>query len=195
MPANPLEAVQENVMNTPESPTLAQIIRDLRTRKKVTVRELAAQIDRSIGFISQIERGLSQPSVEDLDAISQALEVPFRYFVEPEQSPRQQWITRPDERRTLTYARGVTDRVISPTLSNQLIMLETLLEPGADFGERNIIDSSEQGGYVLEGELTLWINDEEICIGAGEGFQIPGGVPCRCANKGQSLARVIWVYN
>ena len=62
-------------MNTPESPTLAQIIRDLRTRKKVTVRELAAQIDRSIGFISQIERGLSQPRVEDLDAISQALEV------------------------------------------------------------------------------------------------------------------------
>lgn len=182
-------------MTTPETATLAQIIRDLRTRKKVTVRELAAQIDRSIGFISQIERGLSQPSVEDLNAISQALDVPFRYFVEPVQSPTRQWVTRPAERRTLTYARGVTDRVISPNLSNQLIMLETLLDPGADFGERNIIDSSEQGGYVLEGELTLWINDEEISIGAGDGFQIPCGVPCRCANKSQSLTRVIWVYN
>jgi transcriptional regulator with XRE-family HTH domain len=182
-------------MNTPESPTLAQIIRDLRTRKKVTVRELAAQIDRSIGFISQIERGLSQPSVEDLDAISQALDVPFRYFVEPVQSPQQQWITRPNERRTLTYARGVTDRVISPTLSNQLIMLETLLEPGAEFGDRNIINSSEQGGYVLEGELTLWINNEELRIGPGDGFQLPAGEPCRCANKSKSLTRVIWVYN
>lgn len=182
-------------MNKPESVFLAQIIRDLRTRKKVTVRQLASQIERSIGFISQIERGLSQPSVEDLLAISEALEVPFTYFAEPAQSPQHPSVTRPAERRTLSYARGVTDKVISPKLSSQLIMLETLLEPGADFGERNIIDSSEQGGYVLEGQLTLWINDEEIRIGAGDGFQIPGGVPCRCANKGPRLTRVIWVYN
>ncbi len=182
-------------MKTPASESLAQIIRDLRTRKKVTVRQLAAQVDRSIGFISQIERGLSQPSVEDLLAISRALDVPFTYFVEPAASPQQPWITRPGARRTLSYARGVTDQVISPSLSGQLIMLETLLEAGADFGERNIIDSAEQGGYVLEGELTLWINDEEIRLGAGDGFQIPAGVPCRCANKGHSLARVIWVYN
>ena len=181
-------------MKTHESTSLAQIIRDLRTRKKVTVRELAAKIDRSIGFISQIERGLSKPSVEDLDAISNALDVPFRYFVEPEHTPQQQWITRPDERRTLTYARGVTDRVISPTLSNQLILLETRLEPGADFGDRNIINSSEQGGYVLEGELTLWISDEEFRIEAGDGFQIPGGVACRCANKSKRVTRVVWVY-
>jgi len=182
-------------MNSPESTSLAKIIRDLRTRKKVTVRELASQIDRSIGFVSQIERGLSQPSVEDLNAISQALDVPFHYFVEPAQAPQQQWVTRPNERRTLTYARGVTDKVISPTLSSQLIMLETQLEPGADFGERSIIDSSEQGGYVLEGELTLWINDEEVRIGCGDGFQIPAGTPCRCANKSNAITRVIWAYN
>lgn len=182
-------------MSRAASTSVAQIIRDLRTRKKVTVRQLASQIDRSIGFISQIERGLSQPSVEDLLAISEALEVPFTYFAQPAQSPQHPAVTRPTERRTLSYARGVTDKVISPGLSGQLIMLETLLEPGADFGERTIIDSSEQGGYVLEGQLTLWINDEEIRIGAGDGFQIPSGVPCRCANKGRQLTRVIWVYN
>jgi transcriptional regulator with XRE-family HTH domain len=182
-------------MNKSESTSLAQIIRDLRTRKKVTVRQLASQIERSIGFVSQIERGLSQPSVEDLHAISQALDVPFRYFVEPAQAPQQQWITRPEERRTLTYGRGITDKVISPNLSSQLIMLETCLEPGSDFGERNIIDSSEQGGYVIEGELTLWINDEEVRISVGDGFQSPAGVPCRCANKSAGITRVVWVYN
>lgn len=40
-------------------------------------------------------------------------------------------------------------------------MLETCLEAGADSGERDLLDSSEQGGYVLEGELTLWLEDEE----------------------------------
>ncbi|MFS2198806.1 MULTISPECIES: helix-turn-helix domain-containing protein [unclassified Pseudomonas] len=182
-------------MTTPDTAYLAKIIRDLRTRKNVTVRQLASKIDRSIGFISQIERGLSQPSVEDLDAISRALNVPYKYFMDPVASPQQQWITHPDERRTLTYARGVTDQVISPSMSNQLIMLETTLDPGSDFGDRNIIDSSEQGGYVLEGELTLWVNEEEIRIGSGDGFQIPAGIPCRCANKSEVVTRVLWVYN
>jgi len=101
---------------------------------------------------------------------------------------------RPGQRRTLSYAHGVSDQVISPSLASKLIMLETVLEPGADFGERNIIDSSEQGGYVLEGELTLWIDDEKVHIEAGDGFQIPSGVPCRCANRSRSITKVLWVY-
>ena len=181
-------------MAAPDQNQISKTIRDLRMRKKITVRELAASIERSIGFISQIERGLSQPTVEDLQAISTALDVPFAFFVDPVQSPQQQWVTRPGQRRTLSYAHGVSDQVISPSLASKLIMLETVLEPGADFGERNIIDSSEQGGYVLKGELTLWINDEEIHIGAGDGFQIPSGVPCRCANRSRSVTKVLWVY-
>lgn len=182
-------------MNTASATPLAKIIRDLRVRKKVTVRQLAAKIERSIGFISQIERGLSKPSVEDLHAISLALDVPSTYFVEQSVSPHQQWITRPSERRTLGYARGVTDRVISPALSNKFIMLETQLEPGSDFGERSIIDSAEQGGYVLEGELTLWINDEEILISRGDGFQIASGASCRYANNSKSVTKVLWIYS
>ena len=182
-------------MNTATSTSAAQIIRDLRTRKKVTVRQLAERIERSIGFVSQIERGLSQPSVEDLLAISEALDVPFTYFAEPAQGPLHPLLTRPDQRRTLSYARGVSDKVISPTLSSQMLLLETCLEPGADFGERSIIDSAEQAGYVLEGELTLWINDEQLLLGAGDGFQIPSGVPCRCANQSRQMTRVIWAYS
>ena len=56
------------MLNANSTP-LAQIIRDLRKRKKVTLQQLADRIERSIGFVSQIERGLSQPSVEDLHAI------------------------------------------------------------------------------------------------------------------------------
>jgi transcriptional regulator with XRE-family HTH domain len=184
-------------MSTPDTATmsLAKSIRVLRTRQKVTVRQLAVRIDRSIGFISQIERGLSQPTVEDLHCISQALGVTYSYFISPEQLPQKQWVTRPEERRTLSFARGVSDRVVSPTISSQLIMLETLLEPGADFGERQIIESTEQGGYVLEGELTLWIADEEIVVRAGDGFQIPSGIPCRCANRSHGFTRVLWVYS
>jgi transcriptional regulator with XRE-family HTH domain len=182
-------------MPSSENTSLAQIIRDLRKRKKVTLQQLAAKIERSIGFVSQIERGLSHPSVEDLHAIGLALEVPSTYFVQQAVSPHQQWITRPGERRTLSYARGITDQVISPALSNKFVMLETLLEPGSDTGDRSIIDSVEQGGYVLEGELTLWINDEQMQLCAGDAFQIISGVSCRYANQGSIATKVLWVFS
>lgn len=182
-------------MHSAQSTLLAQIIRDLRKRKKVTLQQLADRIERSIGFVSQIERGLSQPSVEDLHAIGLALDVPSTYFVEQAVSPHQQWLTRPNERRTLSYARGITDQVISPALSKQFIMLETLLEPGSDTGERSIIDSVEQGGYVLEGELTLWIDEQELHLGPGDAFQITSGVSCRYANRGSTNTKVLWVYS
>lgn len=182
-------------MHSAQSTPLAQIIRDLRKRKKVTLQQLAERIERSIGFVSQIERGLSQPSVEDLHAIGLALEVPSTYFVEQAVSPHPQWLTHPGERRTLSYARGITDQVISPALSKQFIMLETLLEPGSDTGERSIIDSVEQGGYVLEGELTLWINEEQLHLSPGDAFQIASGVSCRYANRSNSNTKVLWVYS
>jgi transcriptional regulator with XRE-family HTH domain len=174
---------------------LANLIHSLRTRKKVTVRQLAAKINRSIGFISQLERGLSKPTVEDLSAISQALEVSSNYFVTQSVSPHQQWITKKNERRTLGYANGVTDQVISPTFSKKFIMLETILEPGSEFDERNVIDSFEQGGYVLEGELSISINEEEIQIGVGDGFQITSDMQCRYSNKSKNATRVLWVYS
>lgn len=161
----------------------------------MTVRQLAAEIDRSIGFISQIERGLSQATVEDLTAIGDALGVPTEIFAETAKQPQLPWVTQPDERRTLRFARGVTDHVVSPNLSGRLVMLETVLEPGADFGERSITEDAEQAGYVLEGELTIWIADKEITIGAQSAFQIPSGTPCRCANRGSVMTRIIWVYS
>ena len=87
-----------------EMAALAILIHDLRKHKKYTLKELADKIGRSVGFLSQVERGLSQPTVADLTAISETLGVPTTYFYslpKPKQLP---WVTRPDERRTLYLA-------------------------------------------------------------------------------------------
>ncbi|MBO3277948.1 helix-turn-helix domain-containing protein [Pseudomonas schmalbachii] len=173
---------------------IAAQVRDLRKRKGVTLQALADGIGRSVGFVSQVERGLSRPAVDDLVAISQVLGVSATYFFGSGQTPVTPWITRPDERRTLTYARGAEDSLVSPRLGGAFFMLETRLEPGADSGERNLVDSSEQGGYVLEGELSLWLDDELHVLQAGDGFQIPSHMRSRYANRGKTRLRVLWIY-
>ncbi|HCS45919.1 MAG TPA: Cro/Cl family transcriptional regulator, partial [Pseudomonas sp.] len=144
-----------------EISALAILIQDLRKHKKYTLKELADKIGRSVGFLSQVERGLSRPTVADLTAISETLGVPTTYFYSLPKPMALPWVTRPDERRTLYYADGITDILVSPKMRASFSMLESQLEPGASSGDRHINDSSEQGGYVLEGELTLWLADDE----------------------------------
>jgi transcriptional regulator with XRE-family HTH domain len=179
-----------------EMAALAILIHDLRKHKKVTLNELAERIGRSVGFISQVERGLSRPTVADLTAISEALDVPTTYFYNLPRPKALDWVTRPDERRTLYFADGITDIMASPTLQGAFTLLESLLEPGASSGERQMSDRSEQGGYVLEGQLTLWLGEDESCatLHAGDAFQVPSYARLRYANLGDTPTRVLWIY-
>ncbi|VVO62366.1 helix-turn-helix domain-containing protein [Pseudomonas silesiensis] len=178
-----------------EISALAILIQDLRKHKKYTLKDLADKIGRSVGFLSQVERGLSRPTVADLTAISETLGVPTTYFYSLPKPMALPWVTRPDERRTLYYADGITDILVSPKMRASFSMLESQLEPGASSGDRHMNDSSEQGGYVLEGELTLWLADDEpVTLQAGDSFQLASHAHCRYGNLSDRLTRVLWVY-
>lgn len=176
---------------------LAILVRDLRKHKNVTLNELAERIGRSVGFLSQVERGLSRPTVADLTAISEALGVPTTYFYSLNKPRAVRWVTRPDERRTLYYAGGITDVLASPSMSAGFSMLESHLEPGATSGEGHLDDSSEQGGFVLEGELTVWYGDdhaEPVTLYRNDSFQLPPHAQFRYANLSDQPTRVLWVF-
>ena len=93
-------------------------------------------------------------------------------------------------------ARGITDILVSPTMSGGFSMLDSQLAPGATSGERHVNDSSEQGGFVLEGELTLWYGDdaEPVTLYANDSFQLPPHAQFRYANLSERPTRVLWVF-
>lgn len=179
-----------------DAQALARLVRDLRKHRGLTLDELASRVKRSLGFVSQVERGLSRPTVADLTAISEALHVPTTYFYQAVPPRQIDWVTRPGERRTLYYAAGVTDVLVSPTLNGRFAMLESHLAPGASSGEGHLDDSSEQGGFVLEGELTLWHQGHEgaVTLRANDSFQLPPHSQFRYANLTDQATRVLWVF-
>jgi transcriptional regulator with XRE-family HTH domain len=175
---------------------LAILIRDLRKHKNLTLGELAERIGRSVGFLSQVERGLSRPTVADLTAISETLGVPTTYFYSLSKPRALPWVTRPGERRTLYYGGGITDVLVSPNMSAGFSMLDSYLEPGASSGEGHLNDSDEQGGFVLEGELAIWLGDaaEPVILGPNDAFQLPPHSQFRYANLTDQATRVLWVF-
>ena len=55
---------------------LGQVIRTQRQLAKLSLRDLAALTDVSNAYLSQVERGMHEPSVRVLRAIGEALELP-----------------------------------------------------------------------------------------------------------------------
>ncbi|SDI29041.1 helix-turn-helix domain-containing protein [Pseudomonas panipatensis] len=183
-------------MHDRENEGLAELIRDLRKHKNLTLGALAERIGRSVGFLSQVERGLSRPTVADLTAISEALGVPTTFFYAGSTQREQPWVTRPADRRTLYYAGGVTDILASPSMSGGFSMLDSILAPGASSGDEHLNDSSEQGGFVLEGELTVWYQDDDapVTLYPNDSFQLPPHAKFRYANLTDKPTRVLWVF-
>jgi transcriptional regulator with XRE-family HTH domain len=53
-------------------------LKKIRQSKKITQKELAQLISVSVGYVSNLERGINSPSFELLEVISRKLEVPIK---------------------------------------------------------------------------------------------------------------------
>ena len=63
--------------STPDRPdTLGADLRALRKSRGLTLTDMADALGRSVGWLSQVERDLSDPSVYDLKQIAKVLGVP-----------------------------------------------------------------------------------------------------------------------
>ena len=65
-------------------------IRALRKSRKISLADLSAALGRSVGWLSQVERGLSEPAIQDLRAIAQFFEVPLSFFFRNEDAPKEE---------------------------------------------------------------------------------------------------------
>jgi len=97
-------------------------IRALRKARGVTLEELAGQLDRSVGWISQVERDISVPTPEDITDIAAALNVNAALLSGPANSP----IVRASARRQIgPRAPGLYEEYLSPDLTDDFEVIHS----------------------------------------------------------------------
>lgn len=176
---------------------LGHQIRDLRRAKGITIPELAARIERSVGWLSQIERGLSAVSISALHQIAAELEVHVSWFFATGATPAADelgLVLRLRNRRTLDFhGSGVHEEILSPNLSGQLLLVESTFAPGASTGDRDRERRGEEAGLVLSGVLELRVDGRSFRLETGDSFAFTRHGPHRCHNPGKVPAVVLWV--
>ena len=175
---------------------LGNDVRGLRKSRGLTLNELALKIGRSVGFISQVERGLSSPSIDDLRAIAAALDVPTSWFFATESQNEDELglIVRGDSRRVLgTAESGIVEELLSPDLGGSFEMFRSVFQPGAEM-ENSILRQTEEAGYIVSGSLQFCIDEQWFELNEGDSFRFEKK-SYRWKNTGTAPAIVIWVVS
>jgi transcriptional regulator with XRE-family HTH domain len=169
-------------------------LRALRRARGLTLARLAARIGRSVGWLSQVERGLTEPALDDLRRLAAAFDQPISRFFEQAEPPAEErgYIVRSGSGRQLgTIATGIVAQLLSPDLGGSFEMLHVVFAPGAELKEP--IDlPTEDGGFVVEGILEVFIGERGFRLGAGDSFRFTHE-PIRWRNPGKETCTVIWV--
>jgi transcriptional regulator with XRE-family HTH domain len=178
---------------------VGQRIRDLRRRRAMSLETVAARTDLSIGFLSQIERGLSSPSLRVLATLADVLGVGIAGLFgvkENSGATPDAVVTRERQRAKLNLWRtGISKQLLSAAGSEgRLNLFLVHLEPGGSTGDELYTHDGEEAGLVIEGKMKLTVDAESWTLKSGDSFRFASRRPHRFSNPSDDAKTVVlWV--
>jgi transcriptional regulator with XRE-family HTH domain len=199
-----LETAEAQRRTAPEQPAdgrdtlwLGFQIRAARKAKKLSLQQVADRSCLSISMLSQIERGVSSPSIRSLRSLCDALEVePAHFFTNGAAPPATEIgkIVRKENRRTLKLpTKGISKEILTPATTGALELVLVTIEPGGSSGSEPYNHKGEDAGHVLAGALDLYIDEVQHRLRVGDSFRFKSSLPHRFGNPGTRQTKVLWV--
>ena len=180
---------------TPDRPkTLGVDLRALRKARGLTLSDLAETLGRSVGWLSQVERDMSEPSITDLREIAAALEVSVSILFRHAAAPAHEagYVVRATARRPIgSNIEGLVEELLSPDLTDDFEMVHSTFQPHSRI-KNPVSRPTQEVGYLISGKLEVEIAGITHTVYPGDSFRIRGEA-FRWANPYDTPAVAIWV--
>lgn len=172
---------------------IGEKIAQYRKNKNLSIRELAKMAEVTPSLLSQIERGLANPSVNSLKSIANALHEPLFSFFTSEVI-RKDLIVRASNRKKVIIPGGddVIYEILSPGMSDNLEFAIMNLSPKTSSCREHIHHNGYEIAYILEGKVKLYLDNEEFYLNTGDSVKIPVGIKHKWENDGEYETRVVF---
>lgn len=157
---------------------LGGIIQALRLEAAVSIGALAATAGVSSGLVSQIERGLGNPSYTTLIKLSQALQVPVGRFFGGEEPDERVSLVRADQRRRLLLSeRDLVYELLTPSMNGKLGVVRAQIAPGWSNESVPYVHEGEECITITEGQLVVDIGGMTYLLDVGDSLTYDSSVP------------------
>jgi len=171
---------------------IGEKIKLLRVKNDLTQEELADRCELSKGFISQLERDLTSPSIATLMDILECLGTDLKDFfneaIEEKIVFKKNDVFVKENKELGNFIQWIVPN--SQKNSMEPILL-TLQEGGV-----SEVDNPHQGeefGYILTGTVYLHLGKQKYKIKKGESFYFKSNSEHYLANGSKSKAAVLWI--
>lgn len=182
----------------------AHRIKEIRKSKGLVLKEMAKSTGYTESYLSQIERGLKNPSLEALRRISKVLEVPVITFLFEEKDN-----VKKENGSYRVIRLSSREKIKLPTIKNSSELLTPALGDGSSgqkfhgfmirleenesVSEKMISHPADESVVVLKGTITVFLEDEVIQLESGDSIYIYGGMSHNYMNRENKEAE-IFVY-
>lgn len=177
--------------------TIGARLRSRRNVRGLSLKDVSTRAEVSIGLLSQIERGLTMPSVRSLGAICRALEMPVSWLFDQGDTDVASVVIRSHQRRVLDLgAKGMRKELMTPDAVTGIQMMRLIIAPGGSTGETPYRhETGAKCGVVLSGVLGLEVDGQTFELSGGDSFAFPATAMIRfwCVGKVEAVA--LWVVS
>jgi transcriptional regulator with XRE-family HTH domain len=167
-----------------------------REEAGLSVRELARRVGVSASLLSQVERGLAQPSVGTLWAVVRELGLSLDGLFAPGDQPeRGTVVQRAGNRPALELGGGVVWERLTAGPDPDADFAYVTYPPGADSGAHGPTTRHEgrEYGYVVSGRLQIEVGSETLELGPGDAVAFGSETPHRFRTLGDEAVTAVWI--
>lgn len=171
---------------------IGEKIRQLRLKMGLTQEELADRCELTKGFISQVERELTSPSIATLVDILECLGTNLKDFFNDNVQEKvvfkkeDVFVKQNDElKHSIKW-------LIPNAQKNTMEPILMQIEPGGSSDEDDPHDG-EEFGYVILGSINLYLGSHRYRVKRGESFYFKPNQVHRIENAGKAKAVVLWI--
>jgi DNA-binding transcriptional MerR regulator/mannose-6-phosphate isomerase-like protein (cupin superfamily) len=171
------------------TPLIGVHLRQLRTKRRLSLASVAKAVGISLGFLSALERSHMSASVGTLRKLARFYKTNILDFFEPSESNGR--LVSPKDRKVLEAGPGVSMELLA---WGNTVMEPHLfrIAPKAGSGE-SYAHEGEEFLYVLRGELQISVQDEQYRLKPGDSFYFESATPHRWLNPGRTETQVLWI--
>lgn len=171
---------------------IGEKVKCLRIQNSLTQEELANRSDLTKGFISQLERDLTSPSIATLVDILDGLGTNLKDFFNESQNEKVVFTSKDVIETENEELRYKLKWLIPNAQKNEMepIVVEIAVNGKT---KEDYPHEGEEFGYVLDGKVSLYIGEKVFDVNKGESFYFK---PSEChyiENIDKTKARVLWV--
>ena len=171
-------------------------LRAIRGERGVSLQMLAKSSGVSVGMISEVERGIANPSLRVLNSLRAALGISTSALFEeplPDHPGTEALFVRRASERAKMNLGYMSKELLSASTPNSLQLMILDIPPGSSSGDRMIQYPAEKGGLVLEGQIVLTVGPNSTVLNGGDSFVFDSSIPHSFSNPSVDPAKVLWI--